>query len=188
MTNKIITDKIGTYLKNNINNTIKLVFTKKIITEENNNFIVQTDIFNNIQIMEKIEKIEKKLKQNNINYLKKDIIFIRNHYYSQICDKLQRDNNIYTEELIFIDKISDENNDIFIFKTEKIQQHLLSFPNLNKYHYTNKINASYIDIDNIRIIIENNNIFIEIKDKLDNLDNLTDILYILLDKTHNFIN
>lgn len=159
MTYKNIIDTI----KLNNNDLIKLVFAKKSICSKNNNFVTNTNIFDNIKDM--IQNIESKLKENNIKYIITNQTFIRNQYYSQICDRLEKSENIYTEDLKLIDKFSDKNTDtdIFIFKSDIIKQHRLSFPNLQQYHYSTNIDATYIDIENIKIVCENNNIFIEIK-------------------------
>ena len=142
---------------------IKIIFTKKSLYSKNNNFITNIDIFDNT--INNIQKIEFKLKENNIKYIITNQTFIRNQYYSQICDRLEKSENIYTEDLKLIDKFSDKNldTDIFIFKSDIIKQHRLSFPNLQQYHSSTKIDATYIDIENIKIVCQNNNIFIEIK-------------------------
>jgi hypothetical protein len=156
-----MTKNIIDTIKLNNNDLIKLVFAKKSICSKNNNFITNTNIFDNIKDM--ILKIESKLKENNIKYIITSETFIRNQYYSQICDRLEKSENIYTEDLKLIDKFSDKNLDTDIFKSDIIKQHKLSFPNLQQYHHSTKIDATYIDIENIKIICENNNIFIEIK-------------------------
>ena len=67
---------------------------------------------------------------------------------------------------------------MILFASDKIIQNKLSFPNLSKYHLSFKINSTIIDINNINIIFENNNIFIEIKKKFDEkiFNDICDIL------------
>jgi hypothetical protein len=169
MTKNII-DTLKSDLNTNNNDLIKLVFAKNSLFSKDNNFITNIDIFNNIKDM--IQNIESKLKENNIKYIITNQTFIRDQYYSQICDRLSKTDIIYTENLTFIDKISDKNIDIFILNSDKIEQHRLSFPNLYQYHHSTKINATYIDIENIKIIFENDNMFIEI-----NKDNKRELNY-----------
>lgn len=156
-----MTKNIIDIIKLNNDDLIKLIFTKKSICSKNNNFITNIVIFNNI--LDIIQNIESKLKENNIKYITTNETFTRDQYYSQICDKLEKSEKIYTKDLKLIHKISDKNTDIFIFKSDIIQQHRLSFPNLQQYHHSIKIDATYIIIDNIKIICENSNVFIEIK-------------------------
>ena len=113
-----MTKNIIDTIKLNNNDLIKLVFAKKSICSKNNNFITNTNIFDNIKDM--IQNIESKLKENNIKYIITTETFIREQYYSQICDRLEKSENIYTEDLKLIDKFSDKNSDtdIFIFKSD----------------------------------------------------------------------
>lgn len=164
---QIIINKITSYFDiinkkpDNIDNLIKLIFSKKIIENSSDNFISQINIFNKNQDI--IKNLQSVLKENSIKYILIELSFVRDQYYSQICDRLEKVDNIYTEDLTFIDKLTYKNIDIFLFNSEKIQQNILSFPNLQQYHYSTKINATHIIVDNIKIIFENNNILIEIK-------------------------
>ena len=151
----ILIDKINIYHKTH--NTIKIYFTKNY-ADNKKNFITNIDVFDNAKDI--INKIKTELSLKNINYKLITKSFIRDYYYSQIRDDPEL---IYTEDLIFIDKYKNDNYSLYIFASDKTKQDKLSFPNLNKYHYTIKIDAININIDNIKIIIENNNIFLEIK-------------------------
>jgi hypothetical protein len=179
---QFIINKITSYFDiinkkpDNIDNIIKLIFSKKIIENSHDNFISQINIFNNKQDI--IKNLQSVLKKNSIKYILTEILFVRVQYYSQICDRLEKVDNIYTEDLMFIDKLSYKNIDIFLFNSEKIQQNILSFPNLQQYHYSIKINAIHIIIDNITIIFENNNIFIEIKKELNK--NIFELIFNIL--------
>jgi hypothetical protein len=160
---KNIIDKIN--LNQEIYDTLKIIYVNNIINSETN-FITNIDIFKNLSEIQ--NKIETTLKSQSINYkiIKKNIK--RDYYYSQIRDKYDNNTeNIYTDDLIFIDKITIQNKSMILFASDKIIQNKLSFPNLSKYHLSFKINSTIIDINNINIIFENNNIFIEIKKKFD---------------------
>lgn len=150
-----------------------------LITITQNNNIFEKNIQNIYKISEIIEKcLNEKLKK--YNPIKKELNFVRDMYYSQIRDKNDTFEKIYTRDYIFISEFKSESKSsysFYMFKLHYIDQNKLTFPNLNKYHLTNNIIQKILQIGNIKIIIENNNVFIEFKNA--NLDVLNDILNLI---------
>jgi hypothetical protein len=125
-------------------------------------------------------------KLNTINKLNKYMIkndeFTRDIYYSQIRDKNNKYEKIYTNEYKFINNYNSINSvklshTFYLINKEEILYDNLTFPNLNKYHHTTNIIQHIIKIENIILIIENNKIFIEFKNP--NIDLLCDIIQII---------
>ena len=167
----------------NINNNIDNINNNNI----ESNFITNINVFKNINDI--LHNLKTELISKNLSY-KIDIkTFTRDYYYSQIRDKCElfsdKSQNIidleiiYTEDLNLLDKLTNKNKSILLFASDKIIQDKLSFINLSKYHFTLKINSTIIDIDNIKIIIENDIVFIEIKKNFDKIL-LYNILNIIL--------
>jgi hypothetical protein len=103
-----------------------------------------------------------KIKKNEIS-LKRDM------YYSQIRDYniKTKDLKVYIKNSILLDEINYNDYKLYLFNTEYINNDLASFPNLNLYHFSNNINIFSYELNNISIIIENQIIYIKIKEKYD---------------------
>ena len=115
--------------------------------------------------------IESKLKHYNF---KKEINkFNRDMYFSQIRDKNEKIEKIYTNYYNFIMELNSHYK-MYLIQLEYKAYDKLTFPNLNKYHYSSKIEQKIIKIDNIELIIENNNILIEFKNP--NINTLCEII------------
>jgi hypothetical protein len=134
---------------------------------------------NNIEHIYKISEIvEQKLseKLQKYNPIKKESQFVRDMYYSQIRDKNNTFEKIYTCNYNFKTEFKSTYT-FYLFEPNYTNCDKLTFPNLSKYHLTTNIVQKILQIGNIKIIIENNSVFIEFKNA--NLDILNDILNIL---------
>lgn len=111
-----------------------------------------------------ITKLKNKLKEKKqINYTLK-----RDHYYSQIRDIDTKKNTIcYINEQNTLNIINIDKKNFIINKYEIINQPHDSFPNLHKYHFTTNIKKTEYIFNNIKLIIENNIVFIEINKNYD---------------------
>ena len=118
-------------------------------------------------IIKKLEKYEPIKKINNIE---------RDIYFSQIRDKSKNYEKIYTTEYNYISTIKIHYIS-YLFEILYKYHDKLTFPNLNKYHSSSKIEQKIFEINNIKIIIENSNIFIEFKNADINI--LNDIILII---------
>lgn len=146
-------------------------------------FVRGGNIFkNNIEQIHSISDDMVKYIINKLNILNKYEIykqtnnFIRDMYFSQVRDKNDKFEKIYSNEYNFIKDFE------LFYKTYLIQLEYKTydrqtFPNLNKYHYSSKVEQKIIKIENINLIIENNNIFIEFKNA--NINTLCDIINII---------
>lgn len=160
-----ITNLIDNRLKDT--DIIKLCFSLKCV--ETNIF---TNICTNIDIFTKdiINNIIKILKDNKCKNIQTE--FKRDHYYSQIRETSDKNNNkhidIYTEELKLIQILSNDKYNLYISELETIKQDKQSFPNINNYHYSKDITQNIFILKDIEIIIENENIiFIKLQKNYD---------------------
>jgi hypothetical protein len=146
----------------NINNNYMITFS-----DNKNKYCNNINIFDISNIKNKLEKKYKIIsKKNNI---KRDI------YYSQIRDN----NKIYTIDYKLIEICKKDKYDIHLLNYEEKYHDKLSFPELIKYHYSDKINQEIYEINNIKLIIENNKIFIKFNKnniKIEDIDNLINII------------
>jgi len=104
----------------------------------------------------------------------------REHYYSQIRDidvKRKRE-KCYVIEEKQLNKLNLNNIDFIINFFDLYTQDLETFPNLHKYHNVSDIERTEYIFDNIKLVFENNNIFIDLKKKYNN-DELKKILNII---------
>jgi hypothetical protein len=162
--------------KNNDKNddTIRIYFSD--IKNTNDNIMTNMKLFNEKDINFLISNL-KKYKQNN---LIKTIT--QDQYYSQIRETNNKDKNIdiYVLELNLLTTYDNNSTTSYIIKSNKIKQDKLSFPNLNVYHFTRTINQHIINLDGIKIIIEDNkNIYLEINKNYDKniLDEILNSIY-----------
>lgn len=170
-----INNFIDNYYKNN-DDTIRIYFSD--IQNTNDNIMTNMKLFNEKDIFFLISNL--KYKQNN---LIKTIT--TDHYYSQIRETNNKDKScdIYLLELDLLTTYNQNSITSYIIKYNKIKQDKLSFPNLHVYHFTKIINQHIIQLDKMKIIIEDNKyIYIEINKNYDNniLDNILDNIYKIL--------
>ena len=144
----------------NYNDTIiRIIFTK--------NNINLSEGYSELQIFDEdiINKVFKNFynMENIENITPLTLHFNRKIYYSQIKDA----QNVYTEDYNLISNFKTKKYNIIIAYYEYIKQDTNSFPNLNKYHYTEDIVQKIYKFDkfdklnNMIIILENNKIIIE---------------------------
>lgn len=131
---------------------------------------------NNIEYIHNVDEnmlnhIQTKLKHHNPKYETNK--FQRDMYFSQIRDKNDKVEKIYSNEYHFIIEFN-LHYKTYLIQLEYKTHDKLTFPNLNKYHYTSKIEQKIIKIGNINLIIENNNILIEFKNP--NINILCDVI------------
>ncbi len=165
MINLIDVKKNKEYISNDVTYLITLVYNGNIFEK-------------NIESMYKIpEIVEQKMseKLQKYNPIKKESQFVRDMYYSQIRDKNNTFEKIYTCNYIFKTEFKSSYT-FYMFELDYTVCDKLTFPNLSKYHLTTNIIQKILQIGNIKIIIENDSVFIEFKNA--NLDILNDILNI----------
>lgn len=143
-------------------------------------FVYKGSIFqNNIEYIHNIEDNMKKYiseKLKKFNPIKKEIKFIRNMYFSQIRDKNENFERIYTTDYNYISEFK-KTYTMYLIELDYKEYDKLTFPNLTKYHYTSNINKNILKIENISIIIENNNISIEFTNP--NIDTLCEVINVI---------
>lgn len=138
-------------------------------------FVHNGNIFtNNIEHIHRVndnivDHIQTKLKNHKYEINK----FQRDMYFSQIRDKNDKFEKIYSNDYNFIMEFNLDYK-MYLIQLEYKIYDKLSFPNLNKYHYSSKVEQKIIKIENINLIIENNNILIEFKNP--NINILCDII------------
>jgi hypothetical protein len=140
-------------------------------------FLYNGNIFtNNIEHIHKVNDnmlnhIQTKLKNHSHKYeINK---FQRDMYFSQIRDKNDKTEKIYYNNYNFIMEFNLYYK-MYLIELQYKTCDKLSFPNLNKYHYSSKVEQKILKIENINLIIENNNILIEFKNP--NFNTLCDII------------
>jgi len=164
--NLLISKDIKQYINNNESYLITFVYNGNIFT--NNIEHLHSVTFNIINyIMNKLKHYEPK---KEINKFKRDI------YFSQIRDKNNKTEKIYSNYYNFIMEFN-LHYKIYLIQTDYKTYDKQSFPNLNKYHYTSEIEQKIIKIENIELIIENNIVFIKFKNP--NIDILCDIINVV---------
>lgn len=127
-------------------------------------------IDNNIHKIMKINNIEKLDKYlSKFKTKKNEISLKRDMYYSQIRDYNIKTKyiKVYTKNSLLLDEINYNDYKLYLFTNEYINNELASFPNLNLYHFSNNINILSYELNYISIIIENQNIYINIKENYD---------------------
>jgi hypothetical protein len=112
-------------------------------------------------------------KLKNYKTMRETNIFERDIYFSQIRDKNDKFEKVYSNEYKYITEFK-YSYTTYLIELNYKEYNKTTFPNLNKYHYSSKIEQKKIKIENIILIIENNNIFIEFKNP--NINTLCDII------------
>jgi len=147
-------------------------------SEPNNNYY-DYDLTNNKKYIDNI--LTNLIKLTNFKDIKTMQYTIkREHYYSQIrdIDTKRKRERCYVIEEKQLNKLNFNNIDFIINLFDLYTQDLGSFPNLHKYHNVSDIERTEYIFDNIKLVFENNNIFIDIK-KNYNTDELKKILDII---------
>lgn len=141
---------------------IYIINKSKISNFNNNSYYDLTNDQNYKNII--IGKLKDMKNVKTIEYTLK-----RDYYYSQIRDidiKRKREKSYVIEEKQL--KIIKLNNIDFIINSFEVNiQDLKSFPNLHKYHYEKNIERIEYIFDNIKLVFENDNIFIDLKKNYD---------------------
>ena len=141
---------------------IYIINKSKISNFNNNSYYDLTNNKNYKNII--IDKLKDMKNVKTIEYTLK-----RDYYYSQIRDidiKRKREKSYVIEEKQL--KIIKLNNIDFIINSFEVYiQDLKSFPNLHKYHYEKNIERIEYIFDNIKLVFENDNIFIDLKKNYD---------------------
>lgn len=141
---------------------IYIINKSKIQKFNNNNYYDLTNDQNYKNII--INKLKNMIDVKTIEYTLK-----RDYYYSQIRDidiKRKKEKSYVIEEKQL--KIIKLNNIDFIINSFEVYiQDLQSFPNLHKYHYEKNIERIEYIFTNIKLVFENNNIFIDLKKNYD---------------------
>ncbi len=170
----INSDKLLNILNQYDYNNIRIYIVNNYKISDNNNYYDLSNDTSYINMI--IDMINNKLKNiKNIQYTLK-----REHYYSQIRDidiKRKREKCYVVEEKM-LNKLKINNIQFIINSYDIYTQDLESFPNLHKYHYDTNIEKIEFIFDNIKLVIENNNIFIDLKKKFDvkELNKILDLL------------
>jgi hypothetical protein len=145
---------------------IEICFAKP----ENNNIykIIKLKDLDNLDNLDNLANLDKYL-CDKLKMTKKEISIKRDMYYSQIREYniKTKDIKVYTKNLSMLDEINYNIYKLYLFNIEYINNDLASFPNLNPYHFSNNINILSYELNNISIIIENQNIYINIKENYD---------------------
>jgi len=156
-----IINHIDNYYKNN-NNTLRIYFTN--LQDVNKNIFTDLKLFDDKNINLLISNLKKYKQTNIIHTINQD------YYYSQIRETNDKNKNIdiYVLELNLLITYDCNSTTLYVIKSNKIKQDKLSFPNLNAYHHTRTINQHIIELDKIKIVIEDNkNIYLEINKNYD---------------------
>lgn len=154
-------DNVLEILQHFDHNNIRIYIINKSKIPNNNSYYDLTNdqnykniIINKLKDMKIVKTIEYTLK--------------RDYYYSQIRDidiKRKREKCYVIGEKM-LDNLKVNNIEFIINSYDIYSQDLESFPNLYKYHYEENIEKIEYIFDNIKLSIENNNIFIDLKKKI----------------------